>query len=145
MRLIACKMRGQRSNPWLHFAPLAHIESPPEMLSKYFEKALLPKSRLLCGEGMVGVVFTFAKLAADFKNAAKVAKTSSAKMAKQIKWSPMQNTHADTCTSMVPFPINWNPYWRLMRGPLTMFLLAAQQCMRFLWLITAQQQRMQLL
>ena len=97
------------------------------MLSKYFEKALLPKSRPPCGEGMVSVVFTCAKLAADFKNAAKVAKTSSAKMAKQLKWSPMQNAHADTCTSVVPFPINWNPYWRIMRGPLTMFLLVAHR------------------
>ena len=40
-------------------------------------------------EGMVSVVFKFAKHAVDFENAAKIAKTGSATMAKQQQWSPM--------------------------------------------------------
>ena len=40
-------------------------------------------------EGMVSVVFKFAKHAVHFENAAKIAKTGSAAMAKQQQWSPM--------------------------------------------------------
>ncbi len=56
------------------------------------QKAFITKPRSPCREGMVSVVLMFVEYASTvFANAAKMAKTGSAAMAKHQQWSPMQN------------------------------------------------------
>ena len=94
MGLTAWKLWGQCSNLWLHFAPLAHIASPPGARCRWLhEKAFIAKPRPPCRKGTVSSVLKFATHAANLENVTRIAKAGSATMAKQKHRSQMQNAH----------------------------------------------------
>ena len=157
MRLIACKMRGQQSNPWFHFAPLARNISTRGLIKQklsdpcYFLEAALSQTyyyswndlstvvaeicewncmqvlckcqqlddiSLPCREGMMRVAFLrLQSMQLISKMKPRLQNWLSHNGYKDAVVTNAKHTCTHTCTSMVPFPINWNPHWRLMHAP----------------------------